>query len=98
MAEKPDVRVGQVWTDNDPRAEGRTLKVLEIKRRQYMATASWRYQQFEGDFALCQVLTERMGTRKSQLGRKVWIRVDRMRPTATGYRLVADVSNGAAEG
>jgi hypothetical protein len=94
MSEQPTVRVGQVWTDNDSRSEGRTLKVLEVKRCQYMASASWHCQMFEGDFALCQVLTERKGTRKATLGNKVWIRVDRFCPTSSGYRLVKDVEGG----
>ncbi len=27
----PDVKVGQVWADNDPRSEGRTLQVIGIE-------------------------------------------------------------------
>lgn len=69
--ENVEVKVGQTWTDNDPRhtKEGippRTIKVLEI---------------VDGK-ALCQ--------HPSGLGRKTKIRLDRFRPTATGYKLVGD--------
>ncbi|MEU5093765.1 hypothetical protein [Streptomyces sp. NPDC020996] len=30
---RPDVRVGQVWADNDKRSEGRTVRVDEIDAR-----------------------------------------------------------------
>ncbi|WP_435059419.1 hypothetical protein [Streptomyces sp. bgisy060] len=30
---QPDVRVGQVWADNDKRSEGRTVRVDEINVR-----------------------------------------------------------------
>ncbi|MFG2959751.1 DUF6354 family protein [Streptomyces sp. NPDC048291] len=30
---QPDVRVGQVWADNDKRSEGRTLRVDEVDAR-----------------------------------------------------------------
>lgn len=62
------VKVGQVWSDNDKRFEGvqRRIKVLEIK---------------DGK-AIC-----------DSEGRRVRIRIDRFKPTATGYRLEQDVPN-----
>jgi len=61
------VRVGQVWEDNDPRHSfpRRKITVLSI----------------EGDRAVVQ-----SGPRKTK------IRLDRFRPTNTGYRLVEDVT------
>lgn len=66
-----EVKVGQVWEDNDPRQkkEGvavRRIKVLEI---------------VDGK-ALCQ--------HPSGLGRKTKIRLDRFRPTASGYKLISE--------
>jgi hypothetical protein len=31
IPKQPDVRPGQIWADNDPRSEGRTLQVLAIE-------------------------------------------------------------------
>ena len=64
MAAKPlpDVRVGDVWTDNDPRAtRPRTITITEV----------------DGAFV--------RGVTKE---RSVRIARERMRPTATGYRLI----------
>lgn len=30
MGERPEVRPGQVWADNDPRSAGRTLQVVAV--------------------------------------------------------------------
>lgn len=64
-----EVKVGQVWEDNDPRQQKqgvavRRIKVLEIA---------------DGK-ALCQ--------HPSGQGRKTKIRLDRFRPTKSGYKLV----------
>ncbi|MCC3333552.1 hypothetical protein [Nocardia abscessus] len=71
-----EIRVGQVWADNDPRSEGRTLKVVAIEmgfvRR-----------------AVCEPVTE-IGGKPAKPGRTVRIKVDRMWPTSTGYRLVSE--------
>lgn len=68
-----DVRVGQVWEDNDPRITGcrRQIKVLEIKVKNGAIKAVVQHP--------------------SGLGAKTRIRIDRFRPTSTGYRLVQDV-------
>lgn len=61
-----EVKVGQVWVDNDPRhTDHRNLEVLSIK----------------GKYATC----------KSGVGRKSKIRLDRFKPTSTGYRLEGGV-------
>lgn len=63
-----EVKVGQVWMDNDPRHNyKRLLKVLAI----------------ENGKAIVQ--------HPRGLGSKTRIRLDRFKPTTTGYKLVDDV-------
>lgn len=66
------VRVGQVWADNDKRAEGRTVRVDEVDAR----------------YAYCTVLMA--ATPGGRTGQRTRIALERMRPTSTGYRLLAD--------
>lgn len=66
------VREGQVWADNDRRSRGRTLKVVRV----------------ENGRALCVVLTDGPHPIRSAVGRTVAIKLDRFKPTSTGYRLV----------
>lgn len=83
-----EVKVGQVWADNDKRAAARTLKVIRVEADTRKGVAK------PGEaVAVCEVLTDRkdVAVGQSQVGRIVRIRVDRMRPTSTGYRLVANV-------
>lgn len=73
MIESVEVKVGQVWEDNDPRIirgghAPRRVKILEIKDGR----------------ALVQ--------HPSGMGRKTKVRVDRFRPTASGYKLVENVT------
>ena len=73
------IRVGQVWADNDSRGQGlglRTLKVVAIEKG-YVHRA------------ICEVLTDWDGE-PPQRAREVRIKVDRMRPTSSGYRLVEE--------
>jgi len=70
----PDVRPGQIWADNDNRVEGRHLLVVEVVR------------EVDGDpvrnpYAVVRNVT---GTRETR------IRLDRFRPTNTGYRLMSE--------
>ncbi len=77
-----------MWADNDYRAAGRTLRVTAV----------------DATHATCTVLTDRTvstyrhpggyvhGTGTTHgVGRTTRIRIDRFRPTTTGYRLVSDV-------
>lgn len=73
------VKPGQVWADNDPRSEGRTLRVDEI----------------DGEFAVCTILTDanpelRWAGAKSTVGRATRIRLRRFRLVSTGYRYLRD--------
>lgn len=74
--EQNEVKVGSVWADNDRRAAGRTVRVEAVGDR----------------YASCTVLTARDNDPAGcgGVGRRVVIRIDRMRPTSTGYRLLTD--------
>lgn len=74
MAERPVVRPGQVWADNDPRSAGRTLKVVAVGRNS----------------ARCVVLTAAANGPASTVGKARMISIDRFRPVSNGYRLVKD--------
>lgn len=63
MPEQSEVKVGQVWVDNDSRSKGRRVRVLEVDA------------------------THATVQSPSGQGRKTRIRLDRFRPTSTGYRL-----------
>lgn len=69
-----EVRVGQVWADNDPRMLGRTLRVDDVR---------------DGK-AACVVLTPGRFSGPSVVGRRVRISLKRFRPTHNGYRLVTE--------
>jgi hypothetical protein len=85
----PEVRVGQVWADNDHRANGRQVTVLAI------------ISEFVGeelvDFALVaqnKARQVRKPGEQNRPGRRTRIRLDRFRPSRkTGYTLVSDVED-----
>lgn len=78
MKELPAVRVGQVWRDNDPRAEGRTIRVEEI------------YEEAGRVYARCANVTVGKNTGDYAVGANVRIMVKRFRPVRSGYTLVKD--------
>lgn len=78
MTGLPDVRPGQVWADNDKRCAGRHVKVLEVTGQFGGRPWSVKVQPCNAAGAPVE-------------GRVTWNRLDRFRPTATGYRLVQDV-------
>lgn len=55
------VAVGQVWSDKDPRAAGRTVEVLDVL----------------GDHALVRLNTRSRNVSRSSIGRRTSIRLDR---------------------
>lgn len=65
-----DVRVGQVWVDNDKRHK--VLRRVRVELIDKGRAKCWSYYANE------------------VMGRYVWIRLDRFRPNATGYRLETD--------
>lgn len=82
MTGQPQVRVGQVWADNDWRCAGRHVRVVEIDATHAtVELCDQRGRPASGHEA----------QQKAQPGRRTRIRLDRFRPTSTGYRLVRDV-------
>jgi len=99
------VRVGQVWADNDPRAEGRTVKITALYTIDGVEYATVKvltnrdYDQARIDAAAREGHTNAGGRYITNVG---WvpqdtrgktrrIKVRRLRPTSSGYRLVKDV-------
>ena len=76
------VKIGQVWADNDARSVGRTVKVIDIDHPQ---APGLRY-------ALVETVTDPTDypPEKPRIGKRSRIRLDRFRPTSTGYRLVEE--------
>lgn len=67
------VQPGQIWADNDPRSEGRQVRIVAV----------------DGTHATVELVTGRgVGHDAAKPGRRTRIRLDRFRPTSTGYRLV----------
>jgi hypothetical protein len=82
--ESIEVRIGQVWADNDKRSSGRKVRIVEVDRTH----------------ATVELVSERgrpwSGLRpgepaRAEPGRRTRIRLDRFKPTTTGYRLAQDV-------
>jgi hypothetical protein len=72
----PAVRVGQVWQDADKRGYGRRVRVVEV----------------DATHAVVELFVGRgTGNDQAKPGRRTRIRLDRFRPTSTGYRLIQDV-------
>ncbi len=73
----PVPKIGQIWADNDPRSKGRTIRIVSVNER----------------FVQAETLTPAKGyISETSTGRITRIRVDRLRPSTTGYRLMQDVS------
>ncbi|MGX1129938.1 hypothetical protein RKD49_002128 [Streptomyces glaucescens] len=68
----PTPAVGQIWQDNDPRSDGRRLRIVEI----------------DGTHAVCEEAPRPGRNGQAKPGRRTRIRLDRFRPTSTGYRYV----------
>lgn len=77
MTTPTTVRVGQIWRDNDKRGYGRQVRVVET----------------DATHAVVEQHVPRGGARGAShlKPRRTRIRLDRFRPTSTGYVLVQDV-------
>lgn len=64
---------GQIWQDNDKRGYGRRVRIVAI----------------DGTHAVCELYTPRDGGGVTRPGRRTRIRLDRFRPTSTGYRYIS---------
>lgn len=85
------VRPGQTWAACDRREAGRTLRVDRIEDHERLAGTL----RADVPYAVCTVLTPPTDHPEVRTGHQVTIRVSRMRPTSSGYRLVADVDGGS---
>lgn len=65
--------VGQIWQDNDPRGYGRRIRIVEIRDTHAVVELHQ---------------PRRAGHAPAKPGRRTRIRLDRFRPTSTGYRYI----------
>ncbi|MFH8336920.1 hypothetical protein [Streptomyces sp. AM6-12] len=78
-ADTPAPTVGQIWQDNDKRGYGRKIRIIEI----------------DATHATVELVTGRQvptlhGSRETaKPGRRTRIRLNRFRPTSTGYRYIS---------
>ena len=69
----PPPAAGQIWQDNDPRSCGRKIRIVGIT----------------GTHAVVELYQPRQPVSSAKPGRRTRIRLDRFKPTSTGYRYVA---------
>lgn len=73
MTDTPTPAIGQIWQDADPRAYGRKVCIVEIT----------------DTHAIVELTVPRgAGHLHAKPGRRTRIRLDRFRPTSTGYRYI----------
>ncbi|MGW0033629.1 hypothetical protein ACWDXD_27930 [Streptomyces sp. NPDC003314] len=72
QTETPRPAVGQIWQDNDPRSYGRKVRIVELT----------------DTHAVVELHQPRHPVSSAKPGRRTRIRLDRFRPTSTGYRYV----------
>jgi hypothetical protein len=89
------VHPGQLWADNDPRAQGRTLEVVALVRSRGDLGDRWSRSP---RYAYCIVASDREGTRQSGALQPTWIALSRFRPRRNGYRLVREAPGVAEPG
>ena len=77
-----ELRVGQVWADNDPRAAGRTIEITEL----HDADAD-----HSEPYVRVRVTKVGRNVRRKEVGEQRTIKQRRFKPTRNGYRLVSDV-------
>jgi hypothetical protein len=82
----PEVRIGQVWADNDKRGYGRRVRVIAIEPAQ----PGGPHKNPVPARAVVELVDARKNWPDTKPGRRTRIRLDRFRPTSTGYRLVSD--------
>lgn len=68
----PTPAVDQVWRDNDPRQDSRQVRIVEVTDTHAVVT----------------LVQPRNPVSSAKPGRRTRIRLDRFRPTSTGYRYV----------
>lgn len=73
-AATPEPAVGQIWADNDPRQYERQVRIVEI----------------DSTHALVELYQPRLPVSSAKPGRRTRIRLNRFRPTSTGYRYLGE--------
>ena len=76
MTGTPPPAVGQIWQDNDPRGYGRRIRIVEVGETH----------------AIVELHQPRQPVSSARTRRRTRIRLDRFRPTSTGYRYLAQES------
>lgn len=76
-----EVKVGQIWVDNDKRAAGRQLKILTVDKAP-------PGKQLSSGYATAEVISDRRAGLRTN--RQTCILLSRFKPNSTGYRLVKD--------
>lgn len=75
------IEVGQVWADDDPRSQGRTIRITEVDPPNFRARAV--------------IVTVARNVGEDQVGRRTrWISFRRFRPGKRGYRLLENPVTG----
>jgi hypothetical protein len=92
VTKQPTVRVGQVWADNDKRGYGRHVRVVAIEP----AVPGDRYTRAVPARAVVELVKARKNWPDTKPGRRTRIKIDRFRPTSTGYCLIHDVPGGTS--
>ncbi len=81
MKKHIEVRVGQIWADNDKRSQGRRLRVVAIEP----AVPATPHHRAVPERAVVRDINEAPHKGFTR------VRLDRFRPTSNGYRLIKDV-------
>lgn len=76
MTDQP-VRPGQIWADQDKRSDGRKIRIETVD---------------DTHATVVPVTITPQGAVALQPGRATRIRLDRLRPTTTGYQLVREAA------
>jgi hypothetical protein len=71
-----DIKLGQVWKDNDPRVGDRWLKLVEFDER-YAVFQVYRVEPIGNNFS-------------KPPQKRTRIQISRLKPTKTGYLLIYD--------
>jgi hypothetical protein len=74
MPDTPHPAIGQIWQDNDPRSYSRKVRIVEIT----------------DTHAVVELHQPRLPVSSAKPGRRTRIRLDRFRPTSTGYRYIGE--------
>lgn len=86
----PEVKVGQVWADNDKRSRGRHVLVVALLPAMPSTDPHVRDTPARAEVVPCAPTGRIIRNGRGQ-ATNTKIRLSRFRPSSTGYRLVRDV-------